>query len=149
MVALVDNFVCDVSRDSFISIRKVEGIEEDTVFHAFKIVFSIICFQSILVIEFIGSHEGLELEVLIFDKLGQFFQKFRTVFLDKSSLNVIVLEKVLNLVCNRVKGFSIWYNIFFKERIQSFFILMKHDLAVYWTVDFIVKTKIRHIFKRF
>ena len=72
MVALVDNFVCDVSRDSFISISKIESIEKDTVFHAFKIVFSIICFQSVLVIEFVGRHEGLELEVLIFDKLGQF-----------------------------------------------------------------------------
>ena len=56
---------------------KVESIEEDAVFHAFEIVLSIICFQSILVIEFIGSHEGLELEVLVFDKLGQFFQKIQ------------------------------------------------------------------------
>ena len=98
MVALVDDFVCDVFGNVFISICKIESIEEDAVFHAFEIVFSIICFKRILVIEFIGSHEGLELEVLVFDKLIKFFQEFWTIFLDKSCFDIVVFNKVVDFI---------------------------------------------------
>ena len=69
LITLVDDFISDINSNRFITIREVKGIKEDTVFHAFKIVLSVISFQSILIIEFIGSHERLKLEVLILDKL--------------------------------------------------------------------------------
>ena len=145
----MNDFICDVFSNFFISIRKVESIEEDAVFHAFEIVLSIICFQSILVIEFIGSHEGLELEVLIFDKLGQFFQKFRTVLLNEGCFDIVVFNKVVDFIRYWIKGHGIWHNIFFEESIQGFFIFMKHDLTVNWTVDFIIKTEVGYVFKWF
>ena len=69
LVALVDDFIGNINCNSFITISKIKGVKEDTVFHIFKIIFTVVCFQSILIIKFISSHERLELEVLVFDKL--------------------------------------------------------------------------------
>ena len=88
----------EFKKKPFISFRSIESIEKDAVFHAFEIVFSIICFQSVLVIEFIGSHEGLELEVLIFNKLIKFFQKFRTVLLNEGCFDIVVFNKVVDFI---------------------------------------------------
>ena len=98
MVALVDDFIGNIDRNSFITISKIKGVEEDTVFHTFKIVFTVVSLQSILIVKFIGSHERLELEVLVFDKLRQFFQKLWTVFLDEGCFDVVVFNEVVDFI---------------------------------------------------
>ena len=40
----------------------------------------------------------LELEVLIFNKLRQFFQEFWAVFLDKCCFNVVVFNEVVDFI---------------------------------------------------
>ena len=90
MVALMDDFIGNINRNSFITISKIKCVKEDTVFHAFKIVFPIVSLQGILIVKLIGSHERLELEVLIFNKLRQFFQEFWAVFLDIETIGVII-----------------------------------------------------------
>ena len=98
MVALVDDFIGNIDGNSFIAIGEIKGVKEDTVFHAFKIIFTVVSFQSILIVKFISCHKRLELEVLVFDKLRQFFQKFWTVFLDKGCFDVVVFNEVVDFI---------------------------------------------------
>ena len=98
MVALVDDFIGNIDCNSLITISEIKGVKEDTVFHTFKIIFTVVCLQGILIVKLIGSHERLELEVLFFDKLSQFFQKFWTVFLDKGCFDVVVVNEVVDFI---------------------------------------------------
>ena len=89
LVAQVNHFIGQIQGQLLIAFCKIEGIEEDTVFHAFQIIGSIIGFEGILLVELIGSHEGFELEVLVFQELSQFLNKLRAILLQKLFFDVV------------------------------------------------------------
>ena len=51
----------------------LESVKEDTVFHTFKVILSIVSFQGVLIVKLVCSHERLKLEVLFFNKLIKLF----------------------------------------------------------------------------
>ena len=89
LVALVDNFIGNILGNGFISVGKVEGVEEYPILHAFQIVFAIICLQGILVVELISSHERFKLEILSMDKSSQLLDVFRRIKFNKFLLQIV------------------------------------------------------------
>ena len=89
LVAQVNHFIGQIQSQLLIAFCKIEGIKEDTVFHAFQVISTVIGFEGILLVELIGSHEGLELEVLVFQELSQFLNKLWAILLQKLFFDVV------------------------------------------------------------
>ena len=89
LVAQVNHFIGQIQSQLLIAFCKIEGIKEDTVFHAFQVVGTIIGLQSILLVELIGSHERFKLEVLVFQELSQFLNKLWAILLQKFFFDVV------------------------------------------------------------
>ena len=115
LITLVDNFIGNILGNGFISVGKVESVEENTIFHSFQIIFAVICLQCILVVELIGSHERFKLEILSMDESSQLFNIFRRIEFDKFFFQIVFFDEIVDFFSDRSKLLSVWFNVFFKE----------------------------------
>ncbi|MPM40243.1 hypothetical protein SDC9_86883 [bioreactor metagenome] len=90
-----------------VPVSQKEGIEDDPVFISFQITFAVVCFQRVLGIKLVGSHERLETKFFVVRILHQLFDEIERVFLQKFFFDVVLLDQIIQFFIQCIEENSV------------------------------------------